>query len=117
MSDRVLIPVPGVGTLAMTLEAYQQALADGAQLCPAPAPAAGSSDDTLLVSSEELGRRTDTAASWWEAAAREGDCPSVFVGRVRRFDVKACMRWLAGCQERDGAGRVKRCAVAPRARA
>ena len=116
MVDRVIVPVPGIGTLALSVDAYQQALAEGALLCASPAPAAAATDEVLLVSSEEIARRTDTAASWWESAARDSDCPSLFVGRVRRFDVKACMRWLTDSQERDGAGRVRRCAVAPRAR-
>jgi hypothetical protein len=117
MSDRVLIPLPGVGTLALSLDAYRDGLAEGAKLCAAPAPSAAATSGPLLVDADEMARLTSTSASWWEAAARDLDCPSVFVGRVRRFRVADCFAWLEGVQERSVDGRALRCGAAPRARA
>ena len=50
-------------------------------------------------------------------SARDLDCPAVFVGRVRRFNVTDCLAWLERVQERDGNGTSRRCGAAPRARA
>lgn len=118
MADRVLIPVPGVGTLALDRETFAAALAAGAELMASAAPSpAASPAAPLFVDAAEMGRLTDTAPSWWEAAARDLDCPSVFVGRVRRFKVSDCLLWLEDVQERAPDGRALKCAAAPRARA
>lgn len=117
MSDRVLIPLPGIGTLALSREAFAEALAAGGDLSGALSAPAASSDEPLLVDAAQLGRLTSTAPSWWESAARDLDCPSVFVGRVRRFKVADALAWLETVQERDDNGHARRCGAAPRARA
>lgn len=117
MSDRVLIPLPGIGTLALDGETYRTALAEGAKLSATPVPSQATSAEPLFVDAKEMARLTHTESSWWEAAARNLDCPSVFVGRVRRFRVSACLTWLESVQERDGTGRARRCGAAPRANA
>jgi len=121
MSDRVLVTVPGLGVLALEVEVLRAALAEGARLCASGATAAAqavpSDSAPVLVDAVELGRLTSTPASWWLAAARESDCPSTWVGKLRRFNVQECLRWLSRVQERDGNGRARRCAVAPRSRA
>jgi hypothetical protein len=109
MADRVIIPIAGLGTLVLDFEVYQAALqpfvAPSFQVKP---------DQGLLVDAAKLGELTSTAASWWEAAARNSDCPSIFVGKCRRFSVADCLSWLASVQERDETGRVRRCGAAPR---
>jgi hypothetical protein len=117
MSDRILIPLPGIGTLALDGESYRAALAAGAGLSAAPRPPPPGTAAPLFVDASEMGRLTNTATSWWESAARESDCPSVFVGKVRRFKVAECLKWLETVQERDVSGRARRCGAAPRARA
>jgi len=117
MTDRVLIPLPGIGTLALDGEVYQAALAEGARLNGPPAPSSEASAHPMFVDAAEMARLTNTAATWWESAARESDCPSVFIGKVRRFKVSECLAWLEQIQERDGAGRARRCGAVPRARA
>lgn len=114
MADRVLIPLPGVGTLALTRRDYDAALEAGGASYSVPMTPI--STTPLLVDASEMARLTNTAASWWEAAARDLDCPSVFVGRVRRFKIADCLSWLETVQQRDGDGRVRKCAAAPRAR-
>lgn len=118
MTDRVLIPLAGVGTLALEREVFAAALAAGAELMATSAPSpATSTVAPLFVNAEEIARLTDTAPSWWESAARDLDCPSVFIGRVRRFKVADCLSWLEDVQERAPDGRALKCAAAPRARA
>lgn len=110
MTDRVIIPIAGVGTLVLDADAYQAALQ--------PLSTASSqigAEQPLLVDAAELGELTRTSASWWEAAARDSDCPCIFVGKYRRFSLDDCLSWLAKVQERDGAGRVRRCGATPRA--
>ena len=110
MTDRVIIPIPGVGTIVLDADSYQAALR------PATMPSSEvKAQPQLLVDAAKLGELTSTSASWWEAAARDSDCPSVFVGKYRRFSIADCLSWLAKVQERDGAGRVRRCGAVPRA--
>jgi hypothetical protein len=117
MADRVLIPLSGIGTLALSGDAYRDALAEGAKVCAAPATSGAATDERLLIDAEKLAQLTSTSASWWESAARDLDCPSLFVGRVRRFKVADCLAWLESVQERSPDGRALRCGAAPRARA
>jgi hypothetical protein len=113
MTDRIILPLAGIGTLVLDGDAYRAALAEGAKLTAPESPPSPTSP--ALVDAEQLGELTNTKASWWEAAARESDCPSVFVGKYRRFNVAECLAWLSQVQERDGNGRVRRCGVVPRA--
>ena len=121
MPDRplVLVPLPDGRWLGLDAEAFEAALAAGTSLSPTAAKASkveSNGGHVLLVDAEEMGRLTSTSASWWEAAARDSDCPALFVGKVRRFNVRECLEWLARIQERDANGRSRRCAAAPRAR-
>lgn len=116
MADRVLIPLPGIGTLALSGDAYRAALKEGAEQTAALSASAAVSNGPLLVDAAEMGRLTDTAPSWWESASRDLDCPSIFVGRVRRFKVADCLAWLETVQERSVDGRAIKCGAAPRAR-
>jgi hypothetical protein len=116
MADRVLIPLAGVGTLVLSGDAYRDGLAEGAKVHAGAAPSTALAEGPLLVDADELARLTSTSASWWESAARDLDCPSLFVGRVRRFKVVDCLRWLESVQERSTDGRALRCGAAPRAR-
>jgi hypothetical protein len=116
MADRrILVPLADGRWLSLDKETFAAALAAGAEQMAAPSPAAAPAAP-LFVDAAEMGRLTDTGASWWESAARDLDCPSVFVGRVRRFKVADCLVWLESVQERDGNGHARRCGAAPRAR-
>jgi len=116
MSDRILVALPDGRWLALDRATFAAALTAGAELMTAPEPAAAPTAP-LFVDAAEMARLTDTAASWWESAARDLDCPSVFVGRVRRFKVSDCLAWLESVQERAVDGRALKCGAAPRARA
>ena len=55
MPDRLLIPLPGIGTLALTEEQYRSALEDGARLNAAPPPQGSAPDEPLLEAETEGG--------------------------------------------------------------
>ena len=38
MTDRVLVPLPGIGTLALSADAYRDGLEEGAKLAAVSAP-------------------------------------------------------------------------------
>jgi len=116
VAESICVALPDGRWLALDRETFAAALAAGAELMTAPSPAAATAAP-LFVDAAEMGRLTDTAPSWWEAAARDLDCPSFFIGRVRRFKVADCLLWLEDVQERAPDGRAVRCAAAPRARA
>ena len=80
MSERILIPLPGLGTLELPREVFEQHLVR-------PAAAEPASSASQLVDAEELERRTQIPASWWLAQARERGVPYRKIGRYVRFDV------------------------------
>lgn len=85
MADLVLIPVPGLGVLALDSEAFVAALVAGTALRPlaesSAAPAA-----PRLMTSEQLGEQLSIPATWLEEAARRDEIPSVRAGKYVRFD-------------------------------
>lgn len=98
MSDRVLIPLPGVGTLALTDEAYRAALAEGSKLGAAPV-SPGAATDEPLMEAEQLAEVLKVPVTWLEQKAREGVIPSLEFGRWRRFrrsEVEAAVRASRG---------------------
>lgn len=117
--DPVLLIESPVGLLALTqsavAEARRKAAALTGDLLPSRTPNAAPAHAPTLVDAEEMGRLTGSTGSWWKAAARNGDAPVTYVGKVMRFDPMKAMTWLESIQERDGVGRVRRCAFAPRA--
>jgi hypothetical protein len=86
MSDIVLIPFPGVGTLAMTCEQFQAAFSAGHELgttSARPAPPATAIDE--LVDAQQLEQKTGVPQSWWMAQARGRRIPYRKIGRRVRF--------------------------------
>ena len=92
MPDRVIIPMPGIGTLVLDSETYRAGLHEGAALNPmSQEPAA----DESLLDSEQLAAVLGVPATWIEQAARESRIPSLRIGRRRRFrrsEVEAAVR-------------------------
>ena len=86
MSDIVLIPFPGIGTLAMTREQFQAALSAGHELgtTSARAPPPPSAVDEL-VDAQQLEQKTGVPQSWWMAQARGRRIPYRKIGRRVRF--------------------------------
>jgi hypothetical protein len=86
MSDIVLIPFPGVGTLAMTREKFQAALTAGRELGSTSAPSKpGDVPVAELVDAEQLEQKTGVPQSWWMAQARRRRIPYRKMGHRVRF--------------------------------
>jgi len=83
MNEHVLIPLPGLGTLSLPREVFEQHL-----LSPSTTPTVPSSE---LVDADELQTRTGIPASCWMAQARERRVPFRKLGRYVRFDVAEIM--------------------------
>lgn len=81
MADRVFIPLPGIGTLELTREAYEAALRPIA----APQP---SDTSPKLLSASEMQAATGVPASWFAAQARERRIPFRKIGRYVRFTLE-----------------------------
>jgi hypothetical protein len=86
MGDRVLIPLPGIGTLALSADAYRDGLAEGAKLAAAAAPSSAPTGDPLL-DAEQAAAQMSVTARWLEDSARAGIIPHVKLGRFIRFRV------------------------------
>jgi hypothetical protein len=86
MTDRVLIPLPGVGTLSLSREAYEAALIPLAGPAPSAAP-----PSPKLLSAEEMEASTSVPASWYATQARERRIPFRKFGRYVRFDIAEVM--------------------------
>jgi excisionase family DNA binding protein len=87
MTDRYMIPLPGIGTLVLDADVFRACLV--AEAKPAP------DEDEPLSDTETLARQLSLPSSWIEQAAREGRIPSVRFGRWRRFrrsEVEAAIR-------------------------
>jgi len=80
---RVLIPLPGVGTLALEEETYRHALEEGSKLnCP---PEPFEDPYERLLDSRQLAEVLQVPVTWIEQQAREGNIPSLPFGRRRRY--------------------------------
>lgn len=92
MTDLVLIPFPGLGTLAMTRDEFDSALAAGRELGSQNTrqPASVTVSDEL-VDAATLEQRTGVPKSWWMAQARGKRIPFRKIGRRVRFDPKEVM--------------------------
>src|SRR5580658_6907783 len=84
MTDRVLIPLPGVGTLSLTREAYEAALIPITAPGKETAPAAPSPES--LVSAKSIAEALSLPLSCIYEYAKAGRIPSVRAGRHVRFN-------------------------------
>ena len=83
MAQRVLIPLPGVGTLALDEETYRRALKDGEKFHPSREFTTDPNE--RLLDSQQLADILQVPATWIEQQAREGNIPSLPCGRRRRY--------------------------------
>ena len=91
MSDRVLIPLPGIGTLELTREAYEAALRPLNQ----PDKPAVTSSTEQLVDVRALSAQLSLPVSCIYEYARAGRIPSVRAGKHVRFNATAVLAALA----------------------
>ena len=83
MPQRVLIPLPGVGILALDEETYRHALEEGAKFTLPPEPTTDPNE--RLLDSQQLADALQVPVTWIEQQAREGNIPSLPFGRRRRY--------------------------------
>jgi excisionase family DNA binding protein len=96
MADRVLIPLPGVGTLSLTAEQY------AAALIPLPAPIAAPVLAGELVTAKALAAQMSLPVSCIYEYAKAGRIPCVRAGKHVRFDaaqVRAALGGVTGGQQ------------------
>ena len=93
MSEKVLIPVPGMGVLMLDAEQIKEALRAGAEFAPPP-PAAPVTSEPLLDAAG-LAAALGVPQTWIEQAAREQRIPSIRAGRYVRFSRAAVEATLA----------------------
>ena len=91
MSDIVILPMPGIGTLSLSREQFEAALVDGARLA---GPVVAPSEEPLLTA-DQIAEKLQIPPSWMEAAGRDGRVPSIECGRWRRFRRSAVEAALA----------------------
>lgn len=95
----VLVPLPGVGTLELPREVFEQYLRVDV---PPRVERVGSAD---IVDADKLEERTGIPASWWMTQARERRIPFHKFGRYVRFDFAEVTRCDAYKRRAvDGAG-------------
>lgn len=86
MSENILIPLPGLGTLALPREVFEQHL-----LKPSTVTVTAAKSPSEVVDAAELQARTGIPASWWMTQARERRLPFRKMGRYVRFDIAEVM--------------------------
>jgi excisionase family DNA binding protein len=98
MSDKVLIPLPGLGTLSLSREAFHAALEEGSRAIPASITAAPAQAAEPVLDAEQLAAALSLPVTWVEQAAREQRIPSLHAGRWRRFKRSAVERALSSAE-------------------
>jgi hypothetical protein len=83
MSEHILIPLPGLGTLVLPRDVFEQHLVKPAREIASPT--------SELLDADGLEARTGIPASWWMTQARERRVPFRKMGRYVRFDVAEVM--------------------------
>ena len=92
MTDRVLIPLPGIGTLELSSEQYAKALRPLQATPTLPDPPAAAVD---LLSAQEAALRFSLPKSWLLEKARQDLIPHRRIGRYVRFSPAELSAWLA----------------------
>jgi excisionase family DNA binding protein len=99
MSARVLIPLPGIGTLELTREAYEAALrpVTATEVVPTagPATAVPAPSTPELVDAKVLAARLSLPISCVYEYARNGRIPCVRAGKHVRFNPSAVLAVLS----------------------
>jgi hypothetical protein len=90
LSDLVLIPLPGLGTLELPRSVFDQYLRMPEALSVVAAQSAAVSNAKLL-SAEAMEAATGVPASWFATQARERRIPFRKLGRYVRFDFDEVM--------------------------
>ncbi len=100
----MLNPLPGIGTLALSADAYQAALVEGARVGAAPgaSPVSTVADGESLLDAGELARALNLPKSCVYEKARSGAFPTVRVGKHVRFRRSAVLAALGATAPQAG---------------
>ena len=101
MSDRVLICLPDGRWLALSADAFREALENGSEMVTPSVPSALPPPTSALVTADEIGEATHMSRSTVYELAKAGILPSVRVGRRIRFDREKVMAALASRSSGD----------------
>lgn len=93
MADRVLIPLPGIGTLSLSREAYEAALIP--IVPPEAKPVAASSAVPSLLNAKAVAAALSLPECWIREKERQGEIPGTRIGRYVRFDLAAVRKALS----------------------
>lgn len=94
MADRVVIPLPGIGTLELPRDVYERALRPIVVAPAIPTPAVAR-DVPGLLDAQGVASALSLPVSWVREKARQGAIPSQRAGRYVRFDLLAVRKALA----------------------
>jgi hypothetical protein len=83
VTRQVLIPLAGVGTLALEEDEYRRALEKGAKFNSPPESTPDPNE--RLLDSQHLADILQVPVTWIEQQARDGNIPSFSFGRRRRY--------------------------------
>jgi excisionase family DNA binding protein len=83
MGQRVLIPLPGIGILALEEGVYRRALEEGSKF--GLDSEASEQPSERILDSKQLAEVLQVPVTWIEQQAREGHIPSLPFGRRRRY--------------------------------
>jgi excisionase family DNA binding protein len=99
MTDRIVIPLPGVGSLVLDVDTYRAGLVEGAKTAPECSHTRDGIVNEPLLDADQLAIALGIPATWIEQKAREGVIPSLEFGRWRRFrrsEVEEAVRQRGG---------------------
>lgn len=100
MADRVIIPLPGIGTLELPRDVYERCLRPIAApaLQTAPSPAQTVSE---LLDAKGVASALSLPVSWIREKARQGEIPCTKAGRYVRFSLPAVRRALSSTESQS----------------
>src|SRR5687767_11436875 len=86
-SDRVLIPLPGLGLLVLEREAFEAGLVAAAEFTPASVTGSNALPGEPLLEANKAAAQLGVTPRWLEDSARAGIVPHYKLGRFIRFRV------------------------------
>lgn len=102
--DRIVIVLPGIGTLELPRDVYERCLRPIAPVVT-QTPAAPTSPRSELLDAKGVAAALSLPESWIREKARQGAIPSEKAGRYVRFSLPAVRKALAAATDTQSFGR------------
>ena len=103
MTDRIIVPLADGRWLALSREAFSDALEQGARLMPSPGTPEPQ-DGPEWLSAKHMAELTGMSETYWQEEARCGRAPSRRFGRSLRFPVSYLRSLDVRSTTHNGAG-------------